>query len=100
MTAPAITERAFQGQVLDLARRFGWLAYHTHDSRRSDPGFPDCVFVRGARVVFAELKRERGGRVSPEQRAWLDALTLTPAESYLWRPSDWDEIVLALARAK
>lgn len=55
------------------ARAAGWLAYHTHDSRRSEPGFPDAVFVRDGRIVFAELKAARG-RVTPEQRAWLEAL--------------------------
>ena len=32
----------------------------------------------------------------PEQRAWLAALQQTAAEVYLFRPSDWDEIVRVL----
>ena len=90
-------ERAFQEAVLQLARLHGWLAYHTHDSRRSQAGFPDLVLVRGQRVVFAELKSAKG-RVRPAQRVWLDRLEAAGAETYLWRPSDWDgSIVPALA---
>lgn len=98
-TVPAITEAKFQAQVSGLARVQGWLDYHTHDSRRSDPGFPDCVFVRGERVIFAELKREKGGVTSPKQKAWLAALEATGAvEAYLWKPSDWPQITKVLSR--
>lgn len=66
-------EAAFQDEVLGLARLYGWRAYHTHDSRRSAPGFPDLVLVRPPRLIFAELKTDTG-RVKPEQEAWLEAL--------------------------
>jgi hypothetical protein len=91
-----MSERAFQDAILDLAALYGWRAYHTHDSRRSQAGFPDLVLVRGQRVVFAELKRE-GKKPTAEQQRWLDALAATGAvEAYLWRPSDWPEIELVL----
>ena len=98
-TLAPLAEKDFQAQVMELAQWADWLTYHTHDSRRSPAGFPDCVFVRGDRLVFAELKREKGGRVSPAQRAWIDALEATgQAEVYLWRPSDWPEICRVLSR--
>jgi len=88
----AISEKAFQAQVLDLARLSGWLVYHTHDSRRSAPGFPDLVLVRPPVVLFAELKSEEG-RLRPEQRDWLEAMWgCGDVEARLWRPSDWPEI--------
>ena len=72
---------------------FGWLCYHTHDSRRSEPGFPDIVMVRPPSVLFAELKTDTG-RVTPAQRMWLEALGRCPGiEAYVWRPSDFDAIV-------
>lgn len=38
-------------------------------------GVPDYVVVLpGGRVVWVEMKRIKGGRVSPEQRVWLSAL--------------------------
>lgn len=88
MTA-VISEKQFQKQVLDLAGYTGWTAYHTYDSRRSEPGFPDLVLAnpKQKRVVYAELKAQRG-RVSPDQRRWLDMLEACGAEVALWRPAD------------
>ncbi len=41
-----ISEKAFQNKVIDLARLNGWpLIYHTYDSRFSEEGFLDLVFV-------------------------------------------------------
>lgn len=89
-----ITEAAFQRQVVQFARLCGWTVYHTFDSRRSDPGFPDLVMVRAGRpVVYAELKTV-AGRVRPEQAKWLELLRLTPSQVFLWRPTPecWAEI--------
>jgi len=92
------SEKEFQGQVLRLARLCGWRVYHTFDSRRSAPGFPDLVMARPPVVMFAELKTETG-RVRPEQRDWLEALRGSEGvEVRLWRPSDWPEIEEALKR--
>ncbi len=86
------SEKDFQAQILDLARLAGFLVYHTHDSRRSAPGFPDLVLVRPPVVLFVELKSE-SGKLRPEQKAWLDALRACESvEAYLWRPGDWPEI--------
>ncbi len=68
----ALSERAFQRQIVQLAELMGWRTYHTYDSRRSNPGFPDLVLVRAPRVIFAELKRQRG-RVTAAQTEWVDA---------------------------
>jgi len=102
-----LTEAQHQEAVIDLARACGWLVYHTLNSRGSESGFPDLVLVRGARLVFAELKSERG-KVKPDQQVWLDALAVVKGsydetvedivEVYLWRPSDWREIEQVLAR--
>ncbi len=81
MKVAAPTEKAFQAQVLTLARLWGWRCYHAHASRRSAPGFPDLVMVR------------------PEQRGWLDALDRCKGiEARLWRPRDWPEIEEVLKR--
>lgn len=87
--------------VIELARACRWLAYHTHDSRRSAQGFPDLVMVRGDRLIFAELKSERG-KLSPAQVAWLDALGEVEVADpsgvtvYEWRPRDWPAIEVVL----
>ena len=97
MSAALVSERDFQAAVVELAHLQGWRTYHTHDSRRSAAGFPDLTLARGSRLVFVELKSERG-RVTSDQRGWLDALGETPAEVYVWRPADWDRIEALLAR--
>lgn len=85
------TERAFQASVVRYARLMGWAAYHTYDSRRSDAGFPDLVLVRRPRVVFAELKSQRG-RLRPAQRAWIEELRACGQDVFIWRPSQWQEV--------
>ena len=87
-----IRERDFQNQVVRYARARAWLYYHTHDSRKSTPGFPDLTLVRGGRLIFAELKVGQR-KATKAQRIWLDQLRSVEAvEAYLWYPSDWEHI--------
>lgn len=102
-------EKEFQAAVIELAEIQGWRVYHTHDSRRSQPGYPDLTMVRGRHLIFAELK-VLGGRPTKEQTAWLDDLGRVSGriqeefgfdgavEARLWCPSDWPEIEQALKR--
>lgn len=90
-----VDENTFQSAVEAIARRNGWLVYHTRDSRKSAAGFPDLCMVRLSRLVFAELKSE-DGVVSAAQQTWLDALEPLAVECYLWRPSAWPKIVEVL----
>lgn len=111
-----LSEAQFERQVDDLAKAFRWLSYHTYDSRHSAKGFPDRVFVRGSRMIFAELKSDRG-KVKPEQQVWIDAIAdvaeaiqmhlplephqgafepRTGIEVYLWRPAHLEAIVTTL----
>ena len=88
MMAAGMKERDLQALVVRLARSLGWLAYHTFDSRRSEPGFPDLVLVREDRVLFRELKTEKG-RATPAQTTWIAALTAAGMDAGLWRPVQW-----------
>jgi hypothetical protein len=83
-----MTEAELQAVVKDAARLFQWLTYHTHDSRRSDPGFPDLVLCRPSRVIFAELKSAKG-RLTVDQTHWLQVLEKSGQEVHIWRPADW-----------
>lgn len=95
--AAAGSEAAFQDQVLGLARLYGWRGYHTHDSRRSSPGFPDLVLLRPPRLMFAELKTATG-QLRREQDEWLNDLRQVGAvEVYLWRPDQLQAIAELLA---
>jgi hypothetical protein len=89
-----MNEKAFLKQVVVLARHLGWRWYHTFISKGSDPGFPDLVLVRqGFPVIFAELKSERG-KLTESQAEWITLLSQNCLHrAFVWRPSDWDEIV-------
>ena len=90
---PFITERAFAAQVLDLAKLLGWRCYHSWTSIHSPAGYPDLCMVRLSRILFAELKSEKG-KLTPPQEEWLEALRATgKVEVYVWRPGDWDILV-------
>tara|TARA_Y100000401_G_scaffold106969_1_gene100923 strand:- start:3487 stop:3801 length:315 start_codon:yes stop_codon:yes gene_type:complete len=94
------TEAQFMLSVKKYAELVGWLYYHPYDSRKSNAGFPDCVFVRDGRIVFAELKlATKGYRSKPSeyQAIWLEELNRVAdntafVEVYLWNPDDWDTI--------
>lgn len=89
-TAPNLTEAQFQQQVIDLAKLHGYLLiYHTHNSRRSEPGFPDLVLVSLSRelCLIRELKTEQG-RLSPAQTLWLGGMRKAGLNAGVWRPSD------------
>lgn len=92
-----MTEKEFQQSIVELAKWNAWMIYHTFDSRRSTPGFPDLVLVRGAELVFAELKVGTG-KVTQAQEAWLAALAAAGARVYVWRPDDWPAIEQILTR--
>lgn len=97
LPAPKVTESQFLQQVRDLAKLTGWECYHTHNSQRSEPGWPDLVLASAAqrRLLFIELKTAVG-RVSPHQRKWLNLLTSCGCEAAVWRPADLPQIALIL----
>ena len=83
-------EKAFQAHLIAYAKNKGWKVYHTYDSRKCEPGFPDLVLVR-ERILYRELKSEKG-RLTQTQKAWGDALTLAGANFKVWKPSMIQEI--------
>lgn len=95
---PDATEAQFQADILDAVRKFGLHAYHTHDSRRSQKGFPDLVIVGATDVLFRELKTMTG-TVTPEQKYWLTMLRLAGADARVWRPDEWPDVITRELRA-
>ena len=93
-----VYETDLERTVKDFAERNDFLYYHTHRSQHSVAGFPDCVFVRGNRTIYAELKVGKNNLTAP-QYFWLLALIEAGNEVYVWwdTDEDWDEIVRVLA---
>lgn len=131
-TVLKVTEKEWQRTVVDYAQALGWRVAHFRTSRTGSGGYatavqadgagwPDLTMVRGPRLILAELKA-RAGRLSIDQRAWLDALGLVSqatryaaeiamgedllepnlsheadyrgcgVEVYVWKPVDWPEV--------
>ena len=91
---PVVSEKAFQSAVVRLAKERGWLCYHTHDSRRSLPGYPDLTLVHPTRHValWSELKVP-GGSLTLQQAHWIKALgEVRETAAYVWTPDDMPEI--------
>jgi hypothetical protein len=100
-------EASFMACVLEVARLAGWRSLHIRPARRADgswrtpiggdgKGWPDLTLVRPPRLLFVELKSERG-KLRAEQRDWLDTLRLLPqAEVHVWTPAEWEELVRVL----
>jgi hypothetical protein len=92
--AAGMLEKELLANIRELVKaeggqRKGWLIYHTHDSRRSEHGWPDLAVKRpDGRVLFRELKKQ-DGRVTAEQEAWLKALAGEGMNVGVWRPIDW-----------
>lgn len=108
--AGELLEDAFTGQVIELARYYGWRTAHFRPAQTGKgwrtpvagdgKGFPDLVLVRPPELIFAELKTDKG-RVAPAQKEWLERLLAVAAvETYVWRPRDFDELHARLARGR
>ena len=96
-----ITEKEFSEQVEDLLNLRGWRWCHFRPARTQSGwrtalsgtiGFPDYIAAKDGALIFFELKSEKG-KVTPAQREWLEDLKACSQRIYLWRPSDWDEIM-------
>ena len=109
MAAVTVSEAEWLAAVADMLDLYGWYWIHPLPARRADgrwrtaaqgnsaKGFPELVCVRPPRVVWIELKSEKG-RVSPEQRAWIDRLQAAGQEAAVARlPQDWDSLAALLA---
>ena len=100
----SISEREWQNHVCRIATLRGWRYYHPPDNRPVNgqiqkivSGFPDLCLIKDRRILFAELKREKG-IISAHQEEWIDAIRRCGIEVYVWRPSDVHEVVAILSK--
>jgi hypothetical protein len=105
-----MNESDFQKTVIDLAHLYGWKVAHFRPAWSKDglrcmtavqadgKGFPDLCMVKRSRLLFAELKSDKG-KLSPEQDIWITELTNSMrCEVYIWKPENWEEIQEILTR--
>jgi len=110
------SEKEFQSQIIDLAHRLGWYIVHFRPAMTKDgwrtpvqgdgAGFFDCIMFKPPRIIFAELKSEKGKltkgfftkrRYTMGEEDWLEVLQRCQAvETYVWRPTDFETIVRIL----
>lgn len=93
-----MSEQQLQDQILECARAMGLLAYHTHDSRHSQAGFPDLVIIGALGMVYLELKSATG-KVTSEQDQWLWALKGVGQRAFVVRPKHWPDEVLPILKS-
>jgi len=107
-TAPSLSEAGFQALVVQLAETCGWRVMHVRRSRvrggkvatsTSIDGWPDLTIFGHGRLIFAELKSERG-QLAAEQRRVLDELRRAGQDVRVWRPGDWIEVEETLTRGR
>lgn len=85
-------EAAFMRHVMAWVKKTfpSALMYHTHDSRGSQAGFPDVVFLGPFGLIFAEFKMRGPEDLTPEQARWVIRLnTQGGVRSVVWSPEDW-----------
>ena len=84
-------EDQLQASIAELCKYLGALIYHTHDSRRSNAGWPDCAIItRDNRLLVRELKVGRN-KPSKAQQQWLDRLKAAGVDAGVWRDTDWPD---------
>jgi 3',5'-cyclic AMP phosphodiesterase CpdA len=96
--AATLTEKALSDNIVALARMLGYLVHRdpTWRATGADPGYPDLTLAREGKIIFVELKADKG-KLTPEQMDWADAIDGTHRDSgyemrpwyYVWRPSNW-----------
>ncbi len=117
MNAPPknVSEAQFQAQIIDVAQRLGWQVFHVSDSRREvrgrnvsflvgdklARGWPDLTLAHPRWRMFGvrELKTNTG-RLTPVQRRWLETLAVVGVDALIWRPRDWDDLIVPYLTGK
>ena len=66
-------ESDLESKVCNFCKKQGWLCLKL--AAIAMVGFPDRTVITHVGVVFLELKRPRGGRLSKQQEHWLALLS-------------------------
>ena len=95
-----MTEEVLHGHVVRLAKDLGWSFYHTRNSRRSQPGYPDLhLWHPKYGQLFRELKTMKG-KQTPDQIRVERELRAAGADADVWRPADLDGRIIQELKGK
>ena len=89
-------ESGWQSEIVKTAKKTGNRAYHTFNSRKSEPGFPDLTIYGPVGFLMVETKRVKT-RCTDEQLETGARLIEVGVDWRVWRPQDWDEVVATFA---
>lgn len=101
------SEATFQRTVCEAARLAGWKVAHFPASLSvrgrhmtatayDAAGYPDLTLAHpDLGLMFREVKTDTG-ELRPTQRDWLCLLHAAGADAGVWRPQDWQRILLEL----
>lgn len=106
----SLSEKQYQSQITQLATTYGWKWVHFGDSRNTNKhgqqfgdknaaGWPDLFLIRPPEIVVIEVKKELG-TTTPNQDEWLDLFRASGIDTYVSRPSSFEEVRARLTRAR
>lgn len=88
-------------QIVAALRALGWRVYNFAADRALPPacaGFPDLVALRpGFPVLFVQVKRADGGRLSEEQREFAELVCADTGAAYT-QASDIEDVLRVLRK--
>lgn len=100
------TSESWEQQVL-RQRAKDWLIAHVPNGGKREKreaqrlkqdgviaGWPDLVCIREGVVVFVEMKKTKGGKLSPEQKNTIEAMMRAGAE--VWVCEGWEAALWSL----
>jgi len=114
-TPPRISEAQFMRQIVEYAELLRWHVFHDRATNqrttcagckarllcancqrparvvRNTAGMLDLILIRRPRVIWAELKSDRG-KLTPDQLTVFCELRASGQEAYVWRPKDFPTI--------
>ncbi len=106
-----LTEKAFMAQVMTFAKLHGWRVWHdaatNHRTKcphcgawmrgpRNPAGFFDLELKRPPRFIKAECKTLKGPLTREQLTEYETLERCIGIEVYVWRPSDWETIMVTL----
>lgn len=80
-------ESQLQDTITQLCKVLRIACYHTYNSRRSAPGWPDLALCGPRGFMLRELKTANG-KLTPEQERWGLMLRHAGVSWDVWRPVD------------